>query len=231
MPNRVILLLCLGIVIANKIAVAQSITGSISGRIVAGERGEPLVDAMVLVEGSSPSSSYRETTTTDDKGYFVVNSLSLGSYVIYPYKVDEMYLIPNNTFVTKNPERADITAQHPAMVVTIHMPPPGSLLVGKVESVDGRPINGAKIVLCHSDEVTRAAEIGSTPPDGEFTYLIPSNTNISILVSAAEYQERQVDDINTSPKESRNVTIKLMPRGGLGSGGGMANPQAQCRLP
>jgi hypothetical protein len=86
-------------------------------------------------------------------------------------------------------------------------------------------------VLCHSDDVTRAAEIRSTPPDGEFKYLIPSNTNISIFVSAAEYQERQVDDIQTTPKESRAVVIKLIHRGSSESSSGIANRQAQCRLP
>jgi hypothetical protein len=138
-PKQVILLLCLEILIASRMVVAQNVTGSISGRIIAGEGGEPLLDAMVLVEGSSPSSSYRETTTTDDKGHFVVKSLLFGSYVIYPYKLDEMYLIPNDTFVTENPERADVTAQDPEVVVTIHMPPPGSLLMGKLSRLMASP--------------------------------------------------------------------------------------------
>jgi hypothetical protein len=223
----VILMTCLAGVVHPQIPANQE-TGSISGQIL-DEQGNPKGDVMIFIEGTSPSSTYRLRAKTDDSGQFRAAPLKFGSYVIYPFKEEELYMLPGSTFVTLTPERAELSRQAKDVEVLLRLLPPGGWLLLKVRSATTRqPIVGASIMLCHTDDVTRAAQTKSDPPDGELKYLIPSSTDISALVEAEGFQAVQIPHLIVAPRGTKEVVVNLLPV----SSGAMSylNPEAVCHF-
>jgi hypothetical protein len=59
-------------------ALAQEITGRVTGRVVDQDNGQPLAGVTVIVQGPQGE----DATTTDDKGQYLFTSLGVGTYTV-----------------------------------------------------------------------------------------------------------------------------------------------------
>lgn len=179
----------------------QSTTGRIEGNISFTD-GEVAVNIQLFI--LAPEKNYRRYARADEQGHYSIDSLPLGNVVIYPYDSSDLYPLRGDMFLSKNPDRVELTKEHPSATKNVVVPPKAGIIEGTVLSKSGLRIGGAQVVLCHSEEPGRSAEIHSDD-NGRFRYIVPSGEAISVYTRSGGNRPSQQANIILLPGETRNM--------------------------
>jgi hypothetical protein len=177
--------------------------GNISGTITFSDGHiAPNVQLMILVNDTN----YTGRTMTDGQGHYGIDHVPFGDVVLYPYNSYQLYPLRANMFLEKNPDRLRLTKEHPNATKDLVMASQAGVIFGTVVSIDGLLVSGTQVVLCHSDEVWRSAEIHSDD-NGHFRYIVPSGEAISVYTRSGSNRPSQQENIVLNPGETRNMSF------------------------
>jgi hypothetical protein len=193
----------------------QFTAGTIEGSI-SFTGGEIAANIQLLV--LAPEKNYRRFTRADDQGHYKVDNLPLGNVVLYPYNSSDLYPLRGNMFLSKNPDRIELTKEHPNATKNIIVPPKAGIIEGTVLSNAGLRIPDAQVVLCHSAEPGRSAEIHSDDT-GHFRYIVPSGEGISVYTRSGGNRPSQQANIILQPGEKRNMQFVTTTGSGTATAG------------
>ncbi|MBK7860732.1 MAG: carboxypeptidase regulatory-like domain-containing protein [Archangiaceae bacterium] len=155
---------------------------------VVNERGEPISDARVTVDGYGNS----DTQDTDESGALVVfENLAEGSYQVHVEKAGRR----------DAQRRVDVHAGDNHLEVALEA---ASMLAGKVVDAEGKPVPGATVEL-----VSQIHEASATTTSDEGTFELQVDEPGTYRVRAKEPQLGQVVAQVTAPDEQ--VVLKLEP--------------------
>jgi hypothetical protein len=154
-----------------------------------------------------PDVNYQIRARADEQGHYRVDDLPLGNVYLYPYNTSALYPVRSDMFFSKNPDSVQITRQRPSVTKNLIVPAKAGIIEGTVVSYSGIPISGAHVVLCHSEEVWRSAEIHSDD-NGHFRYIVPTGEAISVYTRSGDNRPSQQADIVLSPGETRNMKFQ-----------------------
>lgn len=225
--NKRLIFLCLLIFCFSLCSFAQESGGYLNGTVL-DEKRKPLADVMLFVVGTSPSSTFQLRGKTKADGIFSVGPLNPGPYVVYPYKMEDLYMIPDSTFVTVNPERF-VLKPGEDVVKTFHLLPPAGWILLRANTAKGaRIVKPVRVIFCRTEAPERSAQTELAAGEDSLKYLVPSDTKISVLLEAQGFKSTQLDDITVAPRATRQVSVTLSP--------GPAHPphhrqQSLCRAP
>lgn len=178
----------------------QLAVGTIEGKIFFSD-GEVAANVQLFV---TTRNNYRTTTRADDQGHYSVENVPIGDVFLYPYDLSKLYPLRADMFLLKSPDQIELTKEHPSATKDIIVPPKAGIIEGTVVSDGGVPIGGVQIVLCHSEEVWRSAEIHSED-NGHFRYIVPSGDAISVYTRSGENRPSQQANIILQPGETRSM--------------------------
>jgi hypothetical protein len=178
----------------------QLAAGKIEGKISFSD-GEVAANIQLFV---TTRNNYQVTTRADDQGHYIVDSVPIGDVFLYPYDLSKLYPLRADMFLLKNPDRIELTKEHPTATKDIIVPPKAGIIEGTVVSDGGVPIGGVQIVLCHSEEVWRSAEIHSED-NGHFRYIVPSGEPISVYTRRGDDKPSQQANIILQPGGTRSM--------------------------
>ncbi|MEO8726776.1 MAG: carboxypeptidase-like regulatory domain-containing protein, partial [Acidobacteriaceae bacterium] len=181
--NKLLMFLSLLIFCLSMSLFAQESGGYLKGTVL-DERGKRLADVMLFVDGTSPSSTYQLRAKTGADGKFSAGPLKPGSYVVYPYKLEDLYDVPDTTFITINPERF-VEKPGEDVVKTFHLLPPGGWILLRVNTTKrARIIKSVRVIFCRTDAPDRSGQTEIAKGEDSLKYLVPSDTKISVLLEA-----------------------------------------------
>ncbi|SRR5579884_1663997 len=191
-----------------------TVAGTIDG-IVLNEKGQPVDDARAYVNGVGPMMGAIGFVLTDKNGHFVINRLEWGTYYVFAEKESDGYPDMTYAFYASKVQPVSISASSPKATVTVRVGPPcGFLYLNSItDAKTGRPVQVA-LMLRRVSEPSRY--LGINKSSGPI--LIPSDTDISIEVSAKGYQPWPPDTekatlgiIRLKPRETFKLNIQLQP--------------------
>lgn len=183
------------------------VTGSIKGTVFT-HSGSPALNISVLIEGVYPPATLRTLITTDEHGTYHADKLMLGQYVLYPYGEYPGFIIRHNMFLDASPVRVTISKAEPEVSKNLILPLEAAVIHGQIANHLGMSITGSKVVICHASEVTRSAQIVADDT-GRFSYIVPSDERLSVLIVTPSGARMQQTDISLKPGENREMVFNI----------------------
>ena len=167
-----------------------------------------------------------ESMSLTTAGRFTLSVAGPGRYWVYSFKDNKGYREISEALIRLDPEgipEVIINEQSPKQVTVIRLRPrAANLTIRLVDSVTGRPLNTAQLVLRSEDIAKRQYTRSLTAFDrknGEIKLLLPSFP-LTIEASAPGYEtwvysdpssKEQSSNLLMTPDETREITVKLRP--------------------
>lgn len=194
---RCVLLLFLALAVP--IGVAQNEPtnpriGRVTG-IVLDEHGSPVAQASICVTQSR--SNLSATTCdgqSDAQGRFQSTLLEAGAYEVSAINEEQGYTLANQM----PGEKVTITAAGPNRDVVIHLKPRGAIVAGSVKDrSSGRPLTNCFVEYVAINGKGSGSSSGNN--NGDFSFTIPTATDMIFVVSAPGYRAWFYVDENSRP--------------------------------
>jgi len=138
---------------------------------------------------------------TDQKGYFIIDHLSLGLYKVHTLKEEDKY--PNtllNFYSDGREPTVILSSQSPIAKITITLAPKAGTLAGSIsDAVTGAPLR-AGVHLWRANNPSSWME---TSLPEQYSVLIPVDTAIGIKVQAPGYTDWYYPGTEYSSKAGR----------------------------
>jgi 5-hydroxyisourate hydrolase-like protein (transthyretin family) len=172
-------------------------TGRIQGDVVDAVTGAPVARARVSVMASVDRSPHSLETSTDAEGRFDLSSLPAGDYLLFATKFG---YLPGST-IRRGPTlrasentRIHVTDGQPQRVRMALQP--ASLLLGRVLTADGEPVEGARVTLWRAASGGAKAHpvdnvMSETNDAGEFRLSRIEAGSYFLLVHSSSYTARR----------------------------------------
>ena len=204
-------------------ATAAEAGGTITG-IVVNQTGAPVARAKVLalkVEANPPHHFVLPFHEADADGHFSIEGLPWGTYVVSAGKDDEGY--PDASFGVHADRQhpfpsVSLSPSFPTAAMTVHLPPKAgaiqSILV--VDRGTGADLKSAAVTLQRvADPQCHSSMLATTRP-----ILVPSNTDVSIRITAIGYkpwpgedEQKDIGRLRLMPAQGIKLDVKLAPEG------------------
>lgn len=223
------------ILIASVSATATAQTeGTINGVVLNGT-GAPVAQAEVLATeiGGKPrlmgTLQYHET---DAEGRFSIRNLSWGTYRLSARKPDGGYPDPAYEMYPEHSEFLPLVTLQPAspvVTVTLRLPPKAGAIesISVVDAVTGREMNSAAITARRVAEPAIFFMTSTTMTP----VLLPSNTDVSIEISATGYkpwpakdEPKKTAQIRLNSEQGVTMEVKLAPEGSIANSVALFSP-------
>lgn len=203
--------------------------------IVVDERGSPVASAEVLATGTivrGAGTGVLQYHQTDMDGRFIIQNLPWDKYRVSAKKEDEGYPGPLFGLYPAQSQFIQLVTLQPVSPIahlTVHLPPKGGAIesISVVDAVTGREMNTAAITLRRAEEPAIFVETSTMLKP----ILVPSNTDVSIEISAPGYKPwpgkgevMKAARIRLSPEQGVNLQVKLAPDGSNANGVTLFSP-------
>jgi hypothetical protein len=175
--------------------------------------GNPAASFEVRVEGSSPTSTYRAETMTDELGHYKVDQLNLGEYVIFPSKRSEGYFMAHSTISTISDlvPRVLLDDTHRAVTKDIKLDSPSGMLQGEIRDAQTRElIKGADLTICRTSDPDRSGQ-ASGEESTDYKQRVPAGVAMSLYAQKPGYYPILLKDIIVDSLQVKNVDIFMVP--------------------
>lgn len=164
-------------------------SGSIEGVLIDSNK-QPVPGFRIDAWGTSSSSTYRSTVSTDQQGHFSFKILNFGTYMLVPYvdsSKSRYYPGGTGAFFQPHPARAEVSKQYPSTSIVVHLQEPNRFFSGQVrDKKTGKPLS-ASLHMFYSNDRTNYLNFSSYP-DGTYRVPIPPNTALSMEVTSRGYK-------------------------------------------
>jgi hypothetical protein len=183
---------------------------SIEGTVV-DSTGFPVAGATVYVfkHGRTPSS------TTNAKGYFVLNEIEVGEHRIFAYKESDRYPNPVWSFYSDalGLEGFPVVYVHRGgslQGIIVRLPPKSSRLTVKINDArTHQALEDATVSVNHEGKPKTEFSAGATSRNGELAILVPPGIAINMKIRRSGYNTSYRSGIQLRAGEERTIEINL----------------------
>jgi hypothetical protein len=204
------------------VAAGGQTAGTITG-VVVNEKGAPVAQAEVRADeltGLPAIHTVLQFHETDAEGHFIIQNLRWGTYRLSARKPDEGYPDPAYEMYPEHSEYLPLVTLQPAspvVTLTLRLPPKAGAIesISVVDAMTGMKMNAAITARRVAEPAIFFMTSTTMTP-----VLVPSNTDVSIEISASGYKPWPAKDepkskgqIRLSSEQGVKLEVKLAPDG------------------
>jgi hypothetical protein len=207
--------------------------GVIQGRVL-NDQGKPVSGATVIASPEGPWDGRTPVTHTDRNGRFLFRRMPPGAYRLYAFKERKLSQTILAHHFINDPSVLEVTLREHQSIKGLELqllPRQATLSAQVVGSETGRPVEGARLKLCHLgsagscvldnlsvDGCDECLYLNANRSPGGFLHLAPSNISLTIKVSAPGYEDwccgndsNRQEPFVLAPGEIKKLAITLRP--------------------
>ncbi|MBY0090740.1 carboxypeptidase regulatory-like domain-containing protein [Priestia aryabhattai] len=188
-----------GQILSNVNIQLNPLSGNISGKIINGETGEPIIGAIAIVRTTSGTNMVVETDTTDTAGNYFIEGLSPGTYSV---------IGSSNGYGTVT--LGAIVQADQTTTVNLSLTTLTGALTGNVTDLTGNVITGSNIQIQLFDASGTLLKTLLANADGTFNVIDLIPGTYLIQVTAPNFATA-VASANIIAEQTTNITVPLTP--------------------